>query len=136
LTVLEPYGGAEGRGFGSGEGRVSGAAFSGRVRWANRPHRRSDGVLVTRATGLILTEDQIPLLFSLQGRMVFSQTEPGGARPHLLTADFEAEDERFRWLNQALCVAEGTIHPDTLRLHLRIYVCRSEARGHECAPSA
>jgi hypothetical protein len=104
------------------------------VRWANQPHRRSDGVLVAQASGLILTDDQIPLLFSLQGRMVFSQTELGAARPHLLTAIFEAEDERYQWLNQALCVAEGTIHPDTLKLHLRIYVCRSEARGREHAP--
>src|SRR5579862_3116375 len=136
FTLLQPYGGEEGRGFGSGEGRVSGAALSGQVRWVNQPHRRSDGAMVANASGLILTEEQIPLLFSLQGRIVRARTDVVPAGHHQLAVLFEAEDERYLWLNQRLCVAEGTIYPDTLHWHLRMYVCLGEASVLESAERA
>ena len=61
--------------------------------------------------------------------------EPGEAkRPfpegrvgrQVLAALFEAEDPRYHWLNQMVCVAEGHLHPETLRLQLRIYACLSD----------
>jgi len=58
---------------------------------------------------------------------------PSGSTPRLvargrqlLWALFEAEDERYRWLNNKLCVLEGKINPQTLRMEGRINSCVSE----------
>jgi hypothetical protein len=126
LTLLQPYGGEEGRGFGSGDGWVTGAEFSGRVRWFNQPRRRGDGALVTEAAGLILTDEQIPLLFSLRGPLVGAHALAEPDKPQVLAAVFEVEEARFQWLNQCLCLAEGSVHPESLHLQLRVYVCRFE----------
>ena len=126
FTLVQPYSGEEGAGFGIGEGRVSGAHLAGRVRWANHPRRRSDGTMLADAAGVILTEEGVPILFSLQGLTIPLQVGAGGRRWHLLTTRFEAEAEPYRWMNQTLCIAEGSIHPETLQLQLRIYACVDE----------
>jgi hypothetical protein len=47
----------------------------------------------------------------------------------LLTVCFEAEDERYRWLNTAICVLEGLISSPitgTGKMRARIYSCVHE----------
>ena len=128
FTLVQPYGGEEGAGFGIGEGRVSGARLAGRVRWANHPRRRSDGAMLLDAAGLILTEEGVPILFWLQGLTIPLLAGARGPRRQVLTTRFEAEAEPYRWMNHILCVAEGMVQPETLYLQLRIYACLEETR--------
>ncbi|MBC8159753.1 MAG: hypothetical protein H7Z42_00925, partial [Roseiflexaceae bacterium] len=44
----------------------------------------------------------------------------------LLSVLFEAEAEAYRWLNATLCVLEGLIDGERLRMRARIYACRSD----------
>ena len=100
VVLLRPYGGEEGTAYGEGDGRVTGAKLEGKVRWVNHPHRRSDGTFLPDAHGVILTSDRAEILFALQGRTAFEK----GRGKQLLSATFEAEDERYRWLNTFFCV--------------------------------
>jgi Protein of unknown function (DUF3237) len=123
FTLVQPYQSGEGVGFGIGSGSVSGAKIAGRVRWVNHPRRRSDQAMLAQAHGLITTEEGAEILFSWQGRAT-----PGGIgqqrQSHQVLATlFEAEDARYQWLNHLVCIAEGRLHPETLRLELRIYAC-------------
>ncbi len=120
FTLVQPYGSQEGAGFGIGTGVASGEQVAGTVRWVNHPRRRSDGVTLPAAHAVILTEDGGEILCSWQGR-----TQPGVGQwgSQVLAALFETEDPRYQWLNQAVCVAEGRLHPETLHLQLRIYAC-------------
>ncbi len=49
-------------------------------------------------------------LFTLQGRTIW--VEDKGRQ--LLSVIFEAEDSRYKWLNNTFCVLEGVINPSTL----------------------
>jgi len=126
FTLIQPYASEEGTGFGVGEGMVSGDQLAGRTRWVNHPQRRSDGTMLADAHGVITTGEGVSILFTLRGRTVAGQAGQTPQRQHLLSAFFEAEDERYYWLNTALCVAEGQLNPETLRLQLRIYACISD----------
>jgi hypothetical protein len=117
IVFVKPFGTEEGSAYGEGDGKVSGPRLSGSVRWVNHPHRRSDGVMLPDAHGLILTEDGATLLFSLQGRTAFV-SDQGQQLMHML---FETEAEQYQWLNTALCVVEGTINQG--RIQARVYVC-------------
>ncbi len=55
FALVRPYGGQEGRGYGEGDGSVTGEKLSGRVRWVNHPRRRSDGAMLPDASGIIQT---------------------------------------------------------------------------------
>ena len=44
----------------------------------------------------------------------------------LLLALFESEDDRYAWLNNAVCVAEGAIDAVTFVSHFEIHVCHSD----------
>lgn len=122
IVMVRPYGGEEGTAYGEGDGTVTGERLRGQVRWVNHPHRRSDGVMLPDAHGLIATGDGAMVMFTLQGRTVF-RGEAGG---QLLTVTFEAEDERYRWLCDGLCVLEGTISAERLSMQARIYQCVHE----------
>jgi hypothetical protein len=126
FTLIQPYASEEGTGFGTGEGMVSGDQLAGRIRWVNHPQRRSDGAMLADAHGVITTDEGVPVLFTLRGRTVAGQTSPNWQSQQLLSAFFEAEDERYGWLNTALCIAEGRLNPETLRLQLRVYACISD----------
>jgi hypothetical protein len=71
--------------------------------------------------GLIETTDGARVLFSAQGRTSFGSD--GRGRQTLLFT-FEAEDERYRWLNGLLCIYEGAIEMPLARG--RIYTCVNE----------
>ncbi len=126
FRVVRPYGGQEGTGFGQGSGVVRGDRLQGTLQWANHPHRRSDSAMLPDVHGLILTEDGAEIMLSMQGRTVWY---PDGSGGQLLTALFEAEDERYRWLNASLCVVEGVMVMPTM--HARVYEC-----VHELTPAA
>jgi hypothetical protein len=123
FTLVQPYQSQEGAGFGVGTGRASGARLAGQVRWVNHPRRRSDKTMLAQAHGRVMTEEGVEILFSWQGR-----AKPEGAGKlrqsrQVLAALFEADDAHYQWLNQLVCIAEGRLHPETLRLELRIYAC-------------
>ena len=120
FVLVRPYGTEEGAGYGEGDGQVSGSRLNGIVRWVNHPHRRSDGVMLPEAHGVIQTDDEATLLFSLQGRTAFV----GEQGQQLLLVLFETDAEQHLWLNNALCVLEGVIEAGKMRA--RIYVCINE----------
>ena len=128
FTLVQPYNSEEGSGFGMGEGIASGDQLAGRIRWVNHPQRRSDGVMLLDAHGVITTEEGVLILFTMRGRMMGMPSTLGRSDQHLLTVLFEAEDEPYRWLNTTLCLAEGWQNPETLRFQFHLYTCRSEVR--------
>lgn len=122
FLLIRPYGGEEGTGYGEGDGMVTGPRLQGTVRWVNHPHRRSDGAMMPDAHGVIQTHDGATVMFSLQGRTFF---DAGIGKQVLLTL-FEAENERYQWLNRALCVLEGVIDAERFAMRARVYVCQHE----------
>jgi hypothetical protein len=122
FLLVRPYGGEEGSGYGEGDGTVSGPRLQGTVRWVNHPHRRSDGSMLPDAHGIIWTQDQCVVTFTLQGRTIFEQ----GQGKQLLSVIFEAEAEAYRWLNSTLCVLEGIIDGERLAMRARVFACRSD----------
>ena len=79
-TWVRPFGGTEGAGFGTGEGTISGDEFEGRVRWANAPRRREDGVWTPNLRGVVTLADGAELLVSIHGQSV--QEEETGEAGH------------------------------------------------------
>jgi hypothetical protein len=122
FTMVQPYGGEEGSAYGEGDGTVSGDRLQGKLRWVNHPHRRSDGVMLPDAHGIIKTEDHAMILFTLQGRTIFD----GNMGKQLLSVIFEAQDEAYRWLNNTMCILEGLIDSERLSMRARVYACRSD----------
>jgi hypothetical protein len=129
--MVQPYDGGEGSAFGTGEGTVTGERIRGTIRWVNHPHRRSHNTWLPDTHGVIQTDDSAVILFTMQGRTVFPPNSPRRSRPsysgrgrQLLTLMFEAEDERYAWLNTTLCVAEGAIVEGAMQA--RVYSCVNE----------
>ncbi len=75
FLLVCPYDGAEGTGYGEGDGTVTGSRIQGSLRWVNHPHRRSDGTMLPDAHGVIVTHDHAMIMFTLQGRTVFEQRQ-------------------------------------------------------------
>ncbi|GAC1510458.1 MAG: hypothetical protein NVS1B3_13120 [Candidatus Dormibacteraceae bacterium] len=124
--LLKPYGNESGLGFGVGEGTASGDRLSGTVQWSNHPRRRGDGVMLPNARGLITTRDGAEVLFDLAGRTVWVDLHGKPAGRQLLLTLFETADERYAWLNNTACIAEGVIDQATLVMHLDIHLCKSD----------
>ena len=130
FTFVKPYDGLEGAGYGTGEGTARGPRLNGSVRWSSHPRRRSDGTMQPAGEGLITTDDGALVLFSFSGRTVTLRTETGEKGGQLLHVLFESADERYAWMNNAICVAEGTIDPGSLRLVLGVHECVNEMLEH------
>jgi hypothetical protein len=113
--LVSAYGTDEGLAYGEGHGRSTGQ-INGRVVWSNYPRRRSDGRMLPNVRGLIRTDDGAAILFELRGRTIFEGEQPGRQN---LVGWFEAEDERYRWLNDVVCIAEGRIDDDGMCI--RVY---------------
>jgi hypothetical protein len=131
FVIVRPYGGEEGSGYGEGIGTVSGERLKGTARWVNHPRRRSDAAMLPDLHGVIHTEDGAWVTFVLAGRTVSTGgggllQVPGERGRQLLAATFEAEHEGYRWLNGAVCVAEGVIDFDTLSMRARMHECIHE----------
>ena len=100
-------GGGEGQSFLIAEGRCFGVV-SGRLRAANYPRRRSDGVLLPDFRGAIETDDGATVLFSWNG---CTRTGSGGARELVGAITHLSDDHRYQWLNQELGVLTGEVRP-------------------------
>lgn len=118
-----PFGGAEGAGFGWGEGTVSGDILRGTVRWANYPRRREDGVWTPNLRGVIRAEDGEELLISIHGQSVQEDAPEGVGRAVLARLELLSEHHTYRWLNTSFVVGEGEIDEETEEWWLQAYVC-------------
>ncbi|MEP7202442.1 MAG: DUF3237 family protein [Ilumatobacteraceae bacterium] len=128
FVLVRPYGSEEGSGWGEGDGTIAGDRVNGTVRWMNSPHRRSDVVMLPHAHGRIRTDDGAVILFLLEGRTPLEGDE---ANQQLLHFTFEAEDERYTWLNTTFIVGEGIIResePGSTKyvMHAELYRCVHE----------
>lgn len=127
FTLVRPYGGEAGTGYGEVEGTLIGDRLTGRFQGVNHPRRRNDGAMLPALNGLIQTDDGARVLFSLEGRTVWVETDGGREGRQLLSVLFESEDEGYHWLNNTLCVLEGRI--SSLPPHemaAKVYSCISE----------
>ena len=113
--------GVEGAGFGEGDGGIRGPRLEGSVRWVSHPRRRSDGVMLPDADGVVTTADGATVLFSMEGKTVTLQKESGEKGGQLLFVRFTSEDERYAWMNGAVCVGEAVVDPGSLRLVVGIH---------------
>lgn len=132
-TLLRPYGGEEGTVFGQGSGTVTGERLRGTARWVNCAHRRSDGAMLPRVQGVITTAEGAAITFSMVGRTVRQPTPEGIAGNQVLHVSFEAEDERYHWLNGVVCVSEAVVSlPGSrgtgprMNRAARVYICENE----------
>jgi hypothetical protein len=96
---------AEGERFLIAEGRCDGRV-NGRFRGANRASRRSDGTYVPELNGAIVTDDGATILFRLTGYGL-PEAEPRGRV--VAAATHVTADERYGWLNDALCAIAGEV---------------------------
>ena len=125
LTLVRPFAGHEGQGFGTGTGQVTGQRLSGTLRWANYPRMADDGVLLPDVRGVIATEAG-PVLFEFRGHSV--PTSPGADRRAVTAAvGFRAGHDEHRWLNHIVAVHEGFIDFATMSMSFPTYVCVTDA---------
>ena len=78
--------------------------------------------MMPNAYGVIRTDDGATIMFSLHGRTFFE----GDMGKQLLLTMFEAEDQRYQWLNATLCVLEGVIDAERFSMRARVYACKHE----------
>jgi Protein of unknown function (DUF3237) len=96
------------------EGRCDGR-ISGPMRGANHPRRRGDGTFCPDFHGVICTDDGATVLFQFGG---YGRAYPQGARQIVCWLTHVSDDERYRWLNDVVCVGTGEVRPD--RLHIDV----------------
>ncbi len=119
------YGEHEAAGFGEGEGTICGPRIAGRLRWANRPRRRPDGVWLPDVTGYIQTDDGVQVLVEFRGRSMPEQ-QPGDGRDVVCSIAFSAADERYRWLDTVVGIMEARYDAGSSRTTLRVHECVNE----------
>ena len=122
FKYVVPYGTQEGSHYGEGDAVFQGERLSGTARFVNHAKRRSDGVNLPNANGIIHTADDAFVLFTIHGRTPPLQD---GKRRLLGTVVFEADHERYTWLNSATCVLEAVLTASG-NTHSRIYTCVHE----------
>jgi Protein of unknown function (DUF3237) len=121
---ISPFGSAERAGFGWGEGTVTGDVLQGKVRWANFPRRREDGVWTPNLRGVIRTEDGVEILVSVHGQSVQEETTSGVGRAILARVELLSEvGGNYSWLNTSFIVGEGEIDEDTEEWWVEAFVC-------------
>jgi Protein of unknown function (DUF3237) len=86
---------------GTCEGRIA-----GRMRGANHPLRRTDGTFCPDFQGVIETVDGAEIFFDWRG---YGRAHPVGRREVVLTATHLAGGDRYRWLNDVVCVGVGEV---------------------------
>jgi hypothetical protein len=106
-VVVRPYGGLDGVGYASGAGRATGPRVEGSVRFSNKPRVRGDGVLLADLAGAIVTDDGARIVFSLMG--LGRKDENGRSFSVALAMTLESDDERYMWVNEALCIAGASV---------------------------
>jgi len=121
--LARPYHGEAGTGWGRGEGVTRGARLSGVMAWSNHPARRGDGAMLPNARGVITTEDGAEVLVDLNGRTVWVERDGREVGRQLLMVVMESEHDDYLWLNNAFCVGEGVIDPETMTSHIDVFQC-------------
>ena len=124
--MVTPYEGESGIAWGRGEGSLSGDRLSGAVQWSNHPTRRGDGTMLPCVRGVVTTGDGADVLFDMTGRTVWVQLEGQTVGRQLLMTLFEADDDRYLWLNHTVCMTEGAIDPERLTMHMVVNLCLPE----------
>jgi hypothetical protein len=123
-TVVRPFDGPGGTGYGTGTGIARGPALTGRVRWTNVADFRADDVGLPRIDGVISTDDGAELVVSLRG---YAVPDASGGRSTTYAVTFLASDARYQRLNTVLAVAEATIvDPASMTLRARVFECVNE----------
>jgi hypothetical protein len=108
-VALEGPAGKEEQLFFLAEGRCTGA-LAGTFRGANHPRRRTDLTFTPDFQGVIETEDGATILFDYQG---YGRAYPKGRRQIVVAAWHTSSHEKYRWLNDAICVGSGEVRvPD------------------------
>ncbi|MFM7719100.1 MAG: DUF3237 family protein [Actinomycetota bacterium] len=98
-------GGTQSQFFFLAEGRVEGR-IAGRFRGANHPQRRTDATFVPDFQGVIETDDGATIFVDTHG---YGRAYPVGRRQIVVATTHLADDERYRWLNDVLCVGAGEV---------------------------
>jgi hypothetical protein len=93
------------------EGRCEGR-LRGRFRGANHPRRRGDGTYLPDFQGVIETDDGAIVYFDYQG---YGRAHPVGRRQIVSSATHLSADERYRWLNDVVCVGTGEVRSEAGR---------------------
>jgi hypothetical protein len=106
--------GSEGQHFFFAEGRCQGR-LAGSMQGANHPARRGDGTFCPDFHGVISTDDGANVLFHLGG---YGRAYPEGARQIVSWITHVSDDERYRWLNDVVCVGTGEVRPDRLLIEV------------------
>lgn len=104
-TELTGDHGVEEQGFLIAEGRTEGRV-TGRLRASNFPRRRVDGTQAPDFRGVLDTDDGAVVLFGWQG---YGRAGAGGARELVGSLTHVTGDERYRWLNTAVCAVGGEL---------------------------
>lgn len=117
--VLRPYGGNEGRAFGTGTGRAVGR-LEGQLRWSNFPRRREDGVFLPDIRGVVDTSGGA-VLWQLHGISL----PPDEADLRLLVGSlrFFTDVAEHGWLNDCVAVHEGVFDLVAGVVRLPVWVC-------------
>lgn len=108
-VALDGAAGTERQGFLLVEGRADGHV-AGRLRAANAPRQRTDGIQTPDFRGVIETDDRATVYFAWHG---YGRAPSGGGPSQLLgTITHLSDDARYSRLNQAVCVLTGEVRPE------------------------
>ena len=110
IIAAAPFPGGEGRGFGTGRGRIESPRVNGALRWANLPSVRSDNVVLSNFNGIIEPDEGAIVLFRLHGYAVPSAGEGTGVRIQrdtVLRMVFMSQAGDHADLNNLIVMAEG-----------------------------
>lgn len=91
------------------EGRCEGR-ISGTFKGANYPQTRTDGTFVPDMSGAITTDDGAVILAKITG---YGRAYPVGRRQIVGAQHHLSDDERYRWLNDVVCVSVGEVRTHT-----------------------
>ena len=95
------------------EGRAEGS-ITGRIRGANHPQRRPDGVFCPEFQGVIETDDGAKIAFDYRG---YGRARDYG-REVVGTALHSTGDDRYARLNDAVSVLSGEARERTIKLEI------------------
>ena len=123
FILLKPFGNEGGVAYGELDGSVKGEKLRGSIHLANHPDRRSDGVMLPDAHGVIKTDDDAFVLISMRGRTIF--TEGQGAQ--VLSVLLYSDDDRYKWVNNTVGILEGTFDGKSMTMRAKIYLCASDS---------
>ncbi len=120
MDPLVPAADGEGQLVGSGEGTVTGSRLAGRLRWTlfEEP---GELVCAMNPVAVIETEDGAQIRFQARGYGRRGSKEDPRWKV-AATLRFESDDERYRWLGDALGFWEGEFDGNAGRASYRAYV--------------